>query len=74
MLVFAGKVYVNKVFTPLSFEGSALGIGADWWELKMSFLLGDNHDLLLKEEDREKQQETDLVIEEMLAWASVSTQ
>ena len=40
----------------------------------MSFLLGDNHDLLLKEEDREKQQETDLVIEEMLAWASVSTQ
>ena len=28
-LVFAGKVYVNKVFTPLSFEGSALGIGAD---------------------------------------------
>ena len=27
----------------------------------------DNHYLLFKEEDREKQQETDLVIEEMLA-------
>ena len=67
LLVFAGKVYVNKVFTPLSFEGSALGIGAYWWEFKMIFWLDDYHYLLLKEEDREKQQETDLVIEEMLA-------